>query len=99
MALLLDCGDADTAVKRVTQMLADKKKVPGFGHRVYKTFDPRATFLRKLSKQLGETAGVTKWYEMSERLIPIVKEAKGSNGEGLNLNPNVDFFSASTYYT
>jgi citrate synthase len=92
MALLLDCGDADTAVKRVTQMLAEKKKVPGFGHRVYKTFDPRATFLRKMSKQLGEDAGNSKWYEMSERLIPVIKNSKG-------LDPNVDFFSASAYYT
>ena len=51
------------------------QKVPGFGHRVYRTFDPRATFLRKMSKQLGEAAGNTKWYEMSERLIPIVKDS------------------------
>jgi citrate synthase len=73
-------------------MLANKQKVPGFGHRVYKTFDPRATFLRKMSRQLGEAAGNLKWNEMSERLIGVAKEGK-------NLNPNVDFFSASTYYT
>jgi citrate synthase len=92
MELLIEAGDADSAEKKVRQMLAEKKKVPGFGHRVYKTFDPRATFLRKMSKQLGEAAGNTKWYEMSERLIGVLKEGKG-------LNPNVDFFSASTYYT
>src|SRR2546421_3732290 len=92
MELLLECGDAETAEKRVRDMLANKQKVPGFGHRVYRTFDPRATFLRKMSKQLGEAADNTKWYEMSERLIQVAKEAK-------NLNPNVDFFSASTYYT
>ncbi len=92
MELLLSCEDADGAERKVRQMLADKKKIPGFGHRVYKTFDPRATFLRKMSKQLGEAAGNTKWYEMSERLIEVAKDAK-------NLNPNVDFFSASTYYT
>jgi citrate synthase len=92
MQLLLDCGNAEEAVKRVRSMLADGEKVPGFGHRVYKTFDPRAAFLRKMSRQLGEAAGNSKWYEMSERLIPIVKETK-------NKDPNVDFFSASAYYT
>jgi citrate synthase len=80
-------------------MLANKQKVPGFGHRVYRTFDPRAHFLRKMSKQLGEAAGNTKWYEMSERLIPILRDTPKSSGEAMNLNPNVDFFSASTYYT
>jgi citrate synthase len=92
MALLLECGSTEAAVKRVRQMLDSGEKIPGFGHRVYKTFDPRATFLRKMSRQLGEAAGNTKWYEMSERLIPIVKESK-------NKDPNVDFFSASAYYT
>jgi 2-methylcitrate synthase len=92
MALLLECGDAEKAVQRVQAMLAAGEKIPGFGHRVYRTFDPRAAFLRKMSKQLGEAAGNTKWYEMSERLIPIVKESK-------NKDPNVDFFSASAYYT
>jgi citrate synthase len=92
MQLLLDCGNAETAVKKVRDMLNAGEKIPGFGHRVYKTFDPRAAFLRKMSRQLGEAAGNTKWYEMSERLIPVVKEMK-------NKDPNVDFFSASAYYT
>jgi citrate synthase len=92
MQLLLDCGSAESAVKKVRAMLTAGEKVPGFGHRVYKTFDPRAAFLRKMSKQLGEAAGNSKWYEMSERLIPVVKEMK-------NKDPNVDFFSASAYYT
>jgi citrate synthase len=92
MELLLECGDANTVEQRVREMLGQKRKIPGFGHRVYRTFDPRATFLSKMSKQLGEAAGNTKWYEMSERLIPLMKREK-------NLNPNVDFFSASAYYT
>jgi len=92
MELLLECGSADAAEKRIRSMLAAGEKIPGFGHRVYRTFDPRAAFLRKMSKQLGEAADNTKWYEMSERLIPIVKELK-------NKDPNVDFFSASAYYT
>ncbi len=99
MTLLLECGDADAAEKRVREILASGGKVPGFGHRVYRTFDPRATFLRKMSKSLGEAAGNSKWYEMSERLIPILKDSPNSQGKPRNLNPNVDFFSASTYYT
>jgi citrate synthase len=105
MEFLLSVKDADTAERTVREWVtspdpAKRKKVPGFGHRVYKTFDPRAHFLRKMSKQLGEAAGNTKWYEMSERLIPILRdEAVSSKGEKASLNPNVDFFSASTYYT
>jgi len=99
MKLLLECGDADTAEKRVKKMLDEGQKVAGFGHRVYRTFDPRATFLRKMSKQLGEAAGNLKWYEMSERLIPLLKDSLNSQGQPRNLNPNVDFFSASAYYT
>ena len=92
MEMLLEAGSPETVEKKVEQMLNSGQKVPGFGHRVYKTFDPRATFLRKMSKQLGEAAKNTKWYEMSERIIPIVKRMK-------NKDPNVDFFSASAYYT
>jgi len=92
MEMLLECGSVDNAERKVREMLSSGQKVPGFGHRVYKTIDPRAAFLRKMSKQLGEAAGNTKWYEMSEKLIPIVKEMK-------NKDPNVDFFSASAYYT
>ncbi len=92
MEMLLSCGNADAAEKRTRDTLAAGGKIAGFGHRVYKTIDPRATFLRKMSKQLGEAAGNTKWYEMSERLIPIVKSLK-------NKDPNVDYFSASAYYT
>jgi citrate synthase len=92
MNLLLECGDANHAEQKVKDILAHGGKIPGFGHRVYRTFDPRAHFLRKMSKQLGEAAGNLKWYEMSERLIPILKDSR-------NLNPNVDFFSASAYYT
>jgi citrate synthase len=99
MNLLLECGDADHAEKKVKEMLAQGHKVAGFGHRVYRTFDPRATFLRKMSKQLGEAAGNLKWYEMSERLIPILRDSLNAEGKPRNLNPNVDFFSASAYYT
>ena len=62
----------------------------GFGHRVYKTEDPRATHLRRLSKELGERSGDTKWFEMSQRMEQVVMEEKG-------LYPNVDFYAASVY--
>jgi citrate synthase len=63
----------------------------GFGHAVYRTEDPRATHLRRFSKELGERMGDTKWYEMSRKVEEVVMREKG-------LYPNVDFYSASTYY-
>lgn len=92
MELLLEAGDQTKLEKMARDALATGGKIPGFGHRVYKVFDPRATFLSKISKQLGEAAGNLKWYEMQQILIPIVKQTK-------NKDPNVDFFSASAYYT
>ena len=71
--------------------LARKEKIPGFGHRVYHTEDPRATHLRQMSKDLGQRSGQTIWYEMSQRIEALVKTEK-------KLNPNVDFYSASTYH-
>ncbi len=75
----------------VEHQLAKKRKIPGFGHRVYKTLDPRAIHLAKLSKSLGEQAKETKWYEMSLNVQKAMKDQKG-------LDANVDFFSASSYY-
>ncbi len=79
-------------VEYVRQMLADKKKVSGFGHRVYHTEDPRATHLRRMSEDLGRASGNPKWFEMSRKIELFVKKEK-------NLNANVDFYSASTYTT
>lgn len=92
MNMLLEIKDKDKAQQWITDALANKKKIMGFGHRVYRTEDPRATHLRKLSKEAGELAGETKWYEMSQIVEAYVKETKG-------LNANVDFYSASTYYS
>lgn len=78
-------------VEYVRNMLAQKKKVPGFGHRVYTTEDPRATHLRVMSRDLGQSSGEPKWYEMSEKIEKFVKAEK-------KLNANVDFYSASTYH-
>jgi citrate synthase len=91
MLLKIDEAGADP-VECVKSMLAAKQKVSGFGHRVYKTEDPRATHLRRMSEQLGKDAGQPKWYEMSRAIeLYINKEKK--------LNANVDFYSASTYAT
>jgi citrate synthase len=79
-------------VKHVQEMLAQKKKIPGMGHRVYRTEDPRATHLRKMSHDLGASAGVPKWFDMSQRIEEFIKREK-------RLNANVDFYSASTYTT
>jgi citrate synthase len=87
----IDKAGADP-VKYVKDILDQKKKIPGFGHRVYHTEDPRATHLRKMSQDLGKSSGQSKWYEMSSRIEEFVKASK-------KLNANVDFYSASTYRT
>lgn len=76
----------------VKGMLAQKKKISGFGHRVYTTEDPRATHLRSMSRDLGKSGGQPKWFEMSQKIEKFVKAEK-------KLNANVDFYSASTYHT
>src|SRR2546428_75411 len=95
MRLLLEIGK-DAPLEKVDDIirakLARKEKIPGFGHRVYHTEDPRATHLREMSKDLGQRAGQPIWYEMSKRIEALVKAEK-------KLNPNVDFYSASTYYS
>ena len=95
MRLLIEIGPeapAERIEESIRGKLAKKVKIPGFGHRVYTTEDPRATHLRRMSKELGAKAGNTRWFEMSERIETLVKAEK-------KLNPNVDFYSASTYYT
>jgi citrate synthase len=79
-------------VEHVKQMIAAKKKISGFGHRVYHTEDPRATHLRRMSRDLGTKDGKPKWYEMSEKIEKYINAEK-------KLNANVDFYSASTYTT
>src|SRR2546423_4481867 len=86
----IDSSGADP-VEYVKGMLAQKKKIPGFGHRVYHTEDPRATHLRKMSRDLGQSSGQAKWFEASKRIEEFVKADK-------KLNANVDFYSASTYH-
>jgi len=95
MRLLLDIGPeagAEKAVDVVRARLARKEKIPGFGHLVYHTEDPRATHLRQMSRDLGQRTGQPIWFEMSERIEAFVKSEK-------KLNANVDFYSASTYHS
>jgi citrate synthase len=87
----IEAAGADP-VEYVKQMFAEKKKISGFGHRVYHTEDPRATHLRRMSHDLGKSAGDTKWFDMSQKIEAFVKQEK-------KLNANVDFYSASTYTT
>jgi citrate synthase len=89
---LLATTSADDAVEKVTKDLNNKIKIAGFGHRVYRTVDPRAIHLKKLSEELGRRTGHTELYEKSARVEQTVHELK-------DLNANVDFYSASTYYS
>jgi len=88
--ILLKIGDGDP-VAFIQDMVAKKAKVPGFGHRVYHTEDPRATHLRQMSRELCQAAGLNKLYENSSKMEQFIKTEK-------KLNPNVDFYSASAYY-
>ena len=94
MKMLLEFGKT-ASPERVDEAIrakfARKEKISGFGHRVYRTEDPRATHLRRMSQEIGKQAGDTAWYDMSQRIEALVKSEK-------KLNPNVDFYSASTYY-
>ncbi len=94
MRMLLEIGK-DGPVERAEEIvrakLARKEKIPGFGHRVYRTEDPRATHLRQMSRDLCERSGQPIWFDMSQRIEALVKAEK-------TLNPNVDFYSASTYH-
>ena len=91
MKMLLEIGGLDGAEDYIKRALAEKRKIMGFGHAVYRTEDPRATHLRQFSKEVGERKGETKWYEISRKVEEVVMREKG-------LYPNVDFYSASTYY-
>jgi citrate synthase len=91
MKMLIEIGDLDAVDPWVDQALTEHRKIMGIGHAVYKTEDPRATWLRKYSQHMAEKKGVMKWYEMSRRIEQLMHEKKG-------MFPNVDFYSASTYY-
>lgn len=91
MKMLIEIGDVDKIDGWLEKALEEKRKIMGIGHAVYKTEDPRATWLRKFSRQMAEKKGESKWFEMSQRIENAMLEKKG-------MHPNVDFYSASTYY-
>ncbi len=90
--MLQEIGSEDKVDAWVEEQLAQKKKIMGIGHRVYKVLDPRAPHLRAMAIQLCEQLGEPKWIHMSERIATLMKEKKG-------LNANVDFYSATVYYS
>jgi citrate synthase len=91
MKMLIEIGSLDKVEEWVNKALAEHRKIMGIGHAVYKTEDPRATWLRKYSKHMSEKKGEMKWFEMSRKIETLMLEKKG-------MFPNVDFYSASTYY-
>jgi len=91
MKMLVEIGDEEAVDAWVDNALAEKRKIMGIGHAVYKTEDPRATWLRKYSKMMGEKKGEMKWFNMSQKIEKAMLDKKG-------MYPNVDFYSASTYY-
>ena len=91
MKMLLEIGSIDRVESFVKDALAKKKKIMGFGHAVYRTEDPRATHLRRLSKEMGQRKGDTRWYDITAKVEEVMMREKG-------LRPNVDCYSASTYY-
>ena len=90
--MLEKIGSEDKVDAYVDRMLAEKKKIMGIGHRVYKTLDPRAPHLKRMAVMLSEKLGDPKWIRMSERIAQLMKEKK-------DLNANVDFYSATVYYS
>lgn len=81
----------------VRDALANGKKIMGFGHRVYKATDPRATVLRELADKIMAEAGETRWLDLSDRIRAVMAEEMEKKGK--KIYPNVDFFSASVYTT
>jgi citrate synthase len=90
--MLEEIGSPDKVDQWVEDALAQKKKIMGIGHRVYKVLDPRAPHLKAMAEKLSSQLGEPKWLQMSERIAAIMKERKG-------LNANVDFYSATVYYS
>ncbi|CAN5536567.1 citrate synthase [soil metagenome] len=90
--MLEEIGSEDKVDAYIEEQLAQKKKIMGIGHRVYKTLDPRAPHLQKMAVKLSQKLGDPKWINMSERIAKLMKEKK-------NLNANFDFYSATVYYS
>jgi citrate synthase len=90
--MLQEIGSLDRVDAYIEDCLAQKKKIMGIGHRVYKTLDPRAPHLKRMAQVLSAKLGEPKWIQMSERIAQLMLEKK-------NLHANVDFYSATVYYS
>ncbi len=90
--MLQEIGNEENVDPWLEQQLAEKKKIMGIGHRVYKVLDPRAPHLQRMAIKLTEQLGEPKWIRMSERIATVMRERK-------SLNANVDFYSATVYYS
>ncbi|MFB1050854.1 citrate synthase [Paraliobacillus sp. JSM ZJ581] len=91
MRMLTEIGEVEYAIPYIKKKLKHKEKIMGMGHRVYRTGDPRAKYLKEMSKQLTNKTGQSKWYDMSIKIETYIQEKKG-------LPANVDFYSASVYH-
>jgi citrate synthase len=90
--MLIEIGSLDKVDGYIEECLAQKKKIMGIGHRVYKTLDPRAPHLKRMAQVLSSKLGERKWIQMSDRIAEIMLKKK-------NLHANVDFYSATVYYS
>ncbi|NTW50366.1 MAG: citrate synthase, partial [Chlorobiales bacterium] len=91
MKMLFEIGDTSRVDGYIHMHLAEKRKIMGFGHRVYKTEDPRARHLKEMALRMSERMGQMKWYDMSRRIEQLMLEER-------KLYPNVDFYSGSVYH-
>ena len=96
MQMLLEIKTEDRAESWIKEKLGQGKKIMGMGHAVYKTFDPRAEVLRELSKRLAEITGEP-WYKITKKVEEVTAEEM-KKVKGSDIFPNVDLYSASTYY-
>ncbi len=97
MEMLLEIGQLEKVDEYIKSKLARKERIMGFGHRVYKAYDPRATYLKTFAKQVASDTGNLPLYEMTRRIEEIVLAQPNIIEKGIF--PNVDFYSATTYYS
>ena len=90
--MLQEIGSIEKVDEYIEDALANKRKIMGIGHRVYRVLDPRAPHLKRMAQILSAKCGDPKWIQMSERIAQIMLDKKG-------LNANVDFYSATVYYS
>ncbi len=95
MLMLQEIESLDAVEAYVLNKLANKQRIMGFGHRVYKAYDPRATYLKTFAEGIAQDTGNIELFEKSKRIEEIMAREVGSKG----IYPNVDFYSATTYFS